>query len=57
MKNRLMIILYVLCIITIAIDSFKSGYQHVQIYQILFILCFGWLLINKVIEVMKEKKK
>ena len=56
MKNTIIIVFYVLCIIGIAIDSFKSGYQNVRIYQILFMLCLGWLLINKVIEVVKEKK-
>ncbi len=57
MKNILMIVFYVLCIIGLAIESFKSGYQHVRLYQILFITGFGWLLINKVIEVIKEKSK
>ena len=52
-----MIVFYVLCIIGLAIESFKSGYQHVRLYQILFITGFGWLLINKVIEVIKEKSK
>lgn len=57
MKNTLLIVSYVVCIIGMAIESFRAGYQHVRIYQIIFILCFCWLLINKVMEVIKEKSK
>lgn len=51
-----MIFLYALCIIGLLIEIFKSGYTNVRIYQIALILCFSWLLFNKIKELIKDNK-
>ena len=55
MKNKLLIFFYVICIIGLSIEIFKSGISNVSIYQILLVLTSIWILFNKVKSVLKEK--
>jgi hypothetical protein len=54
MKNKIIIFLYALCIIGLLIEIFKSGFTNVRVYKIVLILCFSWLLFNKIKELIKD---
>jgi hypothetical protein len=54
MKNKIIIFLYALLFIGLLIEIFKSGFTNVRVYQIVLILCFSWILFNKIKELIKD---